>query len=171
MAGATFQTILQHINLVLPSLWQLVTAATFLAGFAFAVIALFQFRSAAEARTQQSPTRNYQKPIISLIIAVVLLYWPTVYHAAMETVFRTASPISYSPSSASTYNDVIKLSGNIIQFIGFIAFIRGWILLGRIGQQNAREGAFGKALAHIIGGIFAINIFATWEILQKTLGL
>ena len=171
MASVTFQTILIHINHVLPSLWQLLTAATFLMGMAFAVRALFQFREAAEVHMQKSPVTNFQKPIISLIIAVMLLYWPSIYHASMETVFRTVSPIGYDPSSASKYTEVVRLAGNIIQIIGFVAFVRGWILLGRIGQQNAREGAFAKALAHIIGGIFAINIFATWEILQKTLGL
>jgi len=169
--SATFQTILVHINQVLPSLWQLVTAATFLIGIVFAVRALFQFKEAGEVHMTKSPFSNFQKPIISLIIAVMLLYWPDIFHATMETVFKYPSPISYDPSQTSQYTDIIRLSGHIIQLVGFIAFVRGWIILGRVGQQNAREGAFAKALAHIIGGIFAINIFATWDILSKTLGL
>ena len=68
------------------------------------------------------------------------------------------------------FSDTLGLLGNITQFVGYVAFIRGWILLLRIGEQGSQPGAFAKAVTHIVGGLVAINIFGTVAVIQNTIG-
>ena len=88
----------------------------------------------------------------------------------METVFNYENPIAY-PGGKSQYTLLIQVCGNIIQIIGFIAFVRGWVLLARIGQQGSRPGELGKAIMHMIGGLLAANMFGTWKLITGFLGL
>jgi len=165
--------ILASINEQLPGLWRVVTGGTFLVGMVFAFKALYQFKEYGELRTMMSSQTDLRKPLTCFLIAIVLLYWPTVYHATMQTFFKvsTYTPYAYRSEWGGTeFNKMVSIAGNIIRFIGFVAFIRGWVLLTHVGQQGAQPGAFGKALAHIIAGIFAINIFGTWAILAATFG-
>ncbi len=59
-----------------------------------------------------------------------------------------------------------------IQLVGFIAFVRGWFILSSIASPGgAQQGAFGKGLIHIIGGIIAINFVPFMHALATTIGL
>jgi intracellular multiplication protein IcmC len=169
--AVSFFNILQHIYEELPAFWRLIEAGTYLMGLAFAFISLSQLKKYGEARTMMSQQHDLKKPMISMLIAVALLFWPSLFHAMMISFYGHASPLSYSDTGGTLYSEEFKLIGSIIQFIGFVAFIRGWILLARVGQQGGQQGALGKALMHIIGGLFAVNIFETWTLLKSTLGI
>lgn len=54
-----------------------------------------------------------------------------------------------------------------IKLIGYIAFVRGWLLLNAAG--NGKDGAFFRGLTHIFGGVAAININITAKILANTI--
>ncbi len=54
-----------------------------------------------------------------------------------------------------------------IKLIGYIAFIRGWLLLNAAG--NGKDGAFFRGLTHIFGGVAAININITAKIVGNTI--
>lgn len=55
-----------------------------------------------------------------------------------------------------------------IQLVGFIAFVRGWFILSTVGNTGgAQQGAFGKGLVHIIGGVIAINFVPFMQIIAK----
>lgn len=170
MADITFGSVLLNIHQNLPALWRFVTAGTYLLGIIFFVRAIYLFKEYGEASVSRQ-SADIRRPIIAGLIAVALLYWPSMYHTMMQTVFRADSPLSYPAATENQFHDLVVLAGDIIQLIGFIAFVRGWVLLDRIAKQGAQPGALGRALAHIIGGIFAINIFATWEVLRTTLGI
>lgn len=53
-----------------------------------------------------------------------------------------------------------------IKMIGYIAFVRGWLLLNAAG--NGKDGAFFRGLTHIFGGVAAININVTAKIIGNT---
>ncbi|MBU1628767.1 MAG: hypothetical protein KKH06_01595, partial [Gammaproteobacteria bacterium] len=168
MALPSFHSMLIGLEQNLPELWRFVTGATYLAGIFFAVRSLFLFKEYGEGfASQKSP--DIRKPLVCLLTATVLLYWPDIYHSLMETVYRTSTVTPYSYQKESDYTDLIKVCGHVIQFIGFIAFIRGWMLLANIYQEGSRGGGLSKAMAHIIGGLLAINIFGTWLIVESSL--
>jgi intracellular multiplication protein IcmC len=87
------------------------------------------------------------------------------------TVFNSTNILSYSSSTGSDAGDLaLSLAGGLIQLLGFIAFIRGWILLTTYGKQQQQSG-IGKAVTHIIAGLLGVNIYATWDILKNTIGI
>lgn len=53
-----------------------------------------------------------------------------------------------------------------IRMVGYLAFIRGWLLLNQHGQ--GKEGTLGRGLTHIAGGVAAINVTITAKILANT---
>ena len=53
-----------------------------------------------------------------------------------------------------------------IRMVGYIAFIRGWLLLNQHGQ--GKEGTLGRGLTHIAGGVAAINVTVTAKILANS---
>lgn len=53
-----------------------------------------------------------------------------------------------------------------IRLVGYIAFIRGWLLINQYGQ--GKEGTLGRGLTHIFGGVAAINVTVTATILANT---
>jgi hypothetical protein len=167
----TLTSILQHINNELPYVWIIMTSATFLAGLYFAVRAIMLLREYADLRSGGNPNADIRKPIIGLLVAVALLYWPTLFHMSMLTVFDQENPMSYSGGGKPAYDLFMQTIGAIIQAVGFFSFIRGWILLARIGQQGAQPGEFSRAVIHIIAGLMAINIFGTWDLLKSIIGL
>lgn len=55
-----------------------------------------------------------------------------------------------------------------IRLIGYIAFIRGWLMLNSAGGTQAKDGIIGKGLTHLAGGVACINIGITAKILANT---
>jgi hypothetical protein len=53
-----------------------------------------------------------------------------------------------------------------IRLIGYIAFIRGWLLINQAGQ--GKDGTLGRGITHIFGGAAAINVQITAGILANT---
>ena len=57
----------------------------------------------------------------------------------------------------------------IIQVVGLVAFLRGWLLIARSSSQGQGAGNIGKGLMHVFGGVMAMNIIGTLEVFQNTL--
>jgi len=164
--------ILNNIYANLPNLFRFVTGGSVLIGFWFMLRAVYQLRMYGELRTMMASQTNIAGPLLFLIAGISLMYWPSLMQTMMSTVFAYTSPLSYTQDSSSeTFNMAIKVCGGIIQFVGFIAFIRGWILLTGYGQQSSRGPVVGKGLAHILSGICAVNIYGSWAILKASLGI
>ena len=53
-----------------------------------------------------------------------------------------------------------------IRMVGYIAFVRGWLLINQHAQ--GKEGTLGRGLTHIFGGVAAINVVVTAKILANT---
>jgi intracellular multiplication protein IcmC len=162
--------IIRHLNDQVPDFWRLATAVTFVMGLFFAFRSFFEFKIYGEMRVMMAHSTNVMKPLSTLIVAIVLLFWPDMIHQAMLTFFQHGRPYAageqgFDPSSVYT------MIGHLIQIVGFIAFVRGWILLARAAHQGGQQpGMLGKGITHIIGGIFAVNIFETWRVIQATFG-
>lgn len=54
-----------------------------------------------------------------------------------------------------------------IRLLGYIAFIRGWIIINDYAQGK-QQASLAKGLTHLGGGVFAINITATAGMLANT---
>ncbi|OGT22635.1 MAG: hypothetical protein A3C55_04225 [Gammaproteobacteria bacterium RIFCSPHIGHO2_02_FULL_42_13] len=168
---ASLAQILQNLNNELPGLWRFVTAATYLAGFWCAFRAMYELKEYGELRMMMSVHTDMRKPLTELLVAIVLLYWPSLLGAMLKSTFGSPNILAYPGPTNTQYELMFKLAGGIVQFIGFVAFIRGWVLFTHIGSHGGQPGMFGKAVAHVFAGLLAINIFGTWQILETIFGV
>jgi intracellular multiplication protein IcmC len=92
----------------------------------------------------------------------------------MNTTFGQSNVLAYNELSPALNltdsNGGIALL-RILQLIGVIAFVRGWVLLARSQGQGAQPGTMGKAVTHVFGGVLLMNIVATVNIMYNTLGI
>ena len=119
-----------------------------------------------------STNSSLRPPITYLLVSMVFIYLPTALDILMNTIYGTTqiTPLSYvTAQSSSQFESGLTVILAFIQIIGLIAFIRGWVIIAHTSQQGGRE-TVGKGITHIVGGILAINIVGTRDILWHTFG-
>ncbi len=157
---------------------KMLTGAAYLMGLGFAIKAILTLKTHGEQRSSMSGTGNMKEAGIYLIVAAMLVYYPTAFEVIMNSTFGYDSVLAYAPTSASTpiitnifgTDSMVGASlTSIIQVVGLVAFIRGWVLIARGSAQGQSGGGTGKGLMHVFGGILAMNIIGTLEVFHNTL--
>jgi intracellular multiplication protein IcmC len=169
--------ILSNIASNLIPVQKLITGSAYVIGAAFAFKAIQSLKAFGESKAMMSSNANFKEPLVYMLVAAIFIYFPTGLAIALQTTFGSSAPTAYGPISSS--NQAISWLGGsplfgrpltiIIQTIGLIAFIRGWILIARTASSGQPPGGTGKGLMHVFGGILAMNIVATLEIVNNTL--
>lgn len=152
----------------------LVKALAIVIGMAFIFKALYQLKIYGDLRTMMSSQTGVKEPLSYLFIGALFIYLPSMIEMMMLTVFGQESPLDYSGSvNGRTTAEFVKAALRIMQLIGWISFIRGWMILAKSSSQGAAgQGIkFSKGITHVIGGLLAINIVGTANIIGSTLGL
>ncbi len=172
-------SILNNIAANLVPVQHLITGAAYLIGVAFAFKAIYSLKAYGEARTMMSSgNANLKEPLAFLFVAGIFIYLPTGVAIILNSTFGSSSILQYAPvtrgdqaitSIFGTSSTIGRPLALIIQTIGIVAFIRGWVMLARSASQGQPPGGTGKGLMHIFGGILAMNIVATIEIINNTL--
>ena len=162
----------------LVSIEKLITGAAYLMGISFAIKAIYSMKKLAEAKSQMSDHGSVKEPAIYLLVAGMLLYFPTGFAVMMESTFGYSQVLAYAPidTGSSTLNSLFGTGSPFgstlalfIQVIGLVAFIRGWILIARAASTGQPPGGTGQGLTHVFGGILAMNIVGTLLIVNNTL--
>lgn len=157
---------------------RLITGGAYLIGCAFLFKAIYSLKIYGESRTMMSSNTNIKEPLVYLFVGALFIYFPSALETMMQTTFGYSNVLEYAPAGGSSSSlDVIFGSGSligrpltiVIQVIGLIAFVRGWILIARSASQGQQPGGTGKGLVHVFGGILAINIVGTIEMFYNTL--
>ncbi len=150
----------------------LITGSAYVMGMAFGMIGVYKLKVYGDSRTMMSQSTSLKGPIMYLLTSAVFLYLPTAIDTLMLTLYgNTGTPLSYgSPDDDLVPDEVIFAAVRLVQIIGLIAFIRGWLLLAQSSKQGAQPMT-GKAMVHIFGGILAINILGTKDIISGTFGI
>lgn len=170
---------LETIMSSLQSVEKLITAGAYLMGISFAVKAIYSMKTLAEQRSQQQTHGSLKEPLFYFLASAMLLYLPISVQMVLNTTFGQGSQIlAYAPieSGSSTLNSLFGQSSAfgevialVVQVVGVIAFIRGWVLIARSATQGQQPGGTGKGLAHVFGGILAMNIVGTLQVVNNTL--
>jgi intracellular multiplication protein IcmC len=170
--------ILSNIVNSLAPIERLVTGAAYLIGLGLIFKAIYVLKIYGEARTMQSSSSSIKEPIVYLFVGAIFLYFPTGIRFVMQTTFGYDNPLQYAPvnSNNGTLGSMLGSGSGmgesltkIIQVIGLFAFIRGWIMIARSASQGQPPGGTGKGLIHVFGGILAVNIVETINIINNTL--
>ena len=170
--------IINNIAATVVPIERLITGAAYIIGIAFAFKAIHSLRQYGESRSLHSGHSSMKEPLIYLLVAGVFIYFPTALAIILNTAFGSPNILAYSEVN-STNPALTSLFGTgslvgqsltlIIQAIGAIAFIRGWILIARSSSQGQQPGGTGKGMVHVFGGIIAMNIVLTLQIINNTL--
>lgn len=160
-------------NSLLP-VQNLITGAAYLIGVAFAVKAIYSLKVYGEARTMQASSSSIKEPVFYLLVAGLLIYFPTGVDIIMNTSFGYSNVLAYGDSDVvsgafGADSDLGRSLVIIVQTIGLYAFVRGWVLIARAASQGQPPGGTGKGLIHVFGGILAVNIVGTIEMINNTL--
>lgn len=174
MASVSQTSIIVNIANSLLPVQQLITGAAYLIGIAFAFKAIYSLRIYGEARTMMSSNTSIKEPVFYVLVSGFLMYFPTGLDVILNTTFGDSNILAYSDSGAAASlfggnNQVGNAMVIIFQTIGLYAFTRGWVLIARAASQGQQPGGTGKGLMHVFGGVLAVNIVGTIEVLQNTL--
>ena len=158
-------------NSLLP-VQSLITGGAYMMGIGFAMKALMALKHNSEARS--GPNQSIKEPVIYLIVGGLLIYFPSTFSVLMNTTFGYSSVLAYSQQSTVSGwlggNSQVGLAlTTIIQTIGLYAFVKGWVLVVRATSTGQPPGGVGKGLTHVFGGILAVNIVGTVELVNNTL--
>ncbi|AMP88603.1 type IVB secretion system protein IcmC/DotE [Legionella pneumophila] len=171
--------ILANVANQLEPVQRLITGGAYLIGCAFIFKAIYSLKVYGEARTMMSSNTSIKEPVMYLLVGALLIYFPSLVSSVLQTTFGYSSPLAYSGGVSSGSDTITALFGSgslvgrplvmIIRVIGLIAFVRGWVLIARSASQGQPPGGTGKGLIHVFGGILAINIVGTIDMINNTL--
>ena len=157
---------------------RLLTGGAYLLGIFFAIKALQALKQHGESGKAQQQHSSMKEPLVFFIVSAGLLYFPTVLGVLMDTTFGYSTVLSYAPvnSNNQTINTLFgpgsqagEALSRIIQVIGLAAFLRGWLLIAKSASGGQQHGSTAKGFTHIFGGILAMNIMGTLQVLNNTL--
>ncbi len=193
------QTIMLNLQKILAPAMALLLTISFIAGITFMVKGLLMLKAFSMPLTQASKPGEIAGPLVYLLVGAVMIYIPTTTDILSQTVFGKGGPsiftnasrgadggsfsvdlgamgkasdqlLGYAPVSVegqwAAMIDTIVL---YMEFIGFIAFIRGWFMIANAGQPGVQPGTISKGIIHIVGGILAINFLPLVQAVQNTL--
>ena len=169
---------LTNIISSLLSIEKLVTGTAYLIGISFVIKALYSLKSYGEAKSQMSNHGSMKEPAVYMFVGGMFIYFPTGFEVLMNTTFGYSQVLAYAPiSSNNTIINTLFGQGSpfgytlalIVQVVGVIAFVRGWILIARSASQGQPPGGVGQGLMHVSGGILAMNIIGTIRVIYNTL--
>lgn len=170
--------VMTNLSSSLLSIEDLVTGTAYLIGMVYIVKALHGLKVFGESRTMMSSSQSIKDPLIHLFVGAMLIYFPTGFEIMMNSTFGYSTVLAYAPINSG--NPLLSaLFGEdsqvgytlalIIQVVGVVAFVRGWVLIARSASQGQPPGGTGKGLMHVFGGVMAMNIIGTLEVLENTL--
>lgn len=173
-ASSTYNVddMLLHLQSSLGPLYNLAMDSMYVVGIALALKGVYDLRIYGEARTMMSSSNSVKGPLVTLFVAVMCIYAPSAFQTVMVTTFGYSNVLAYSqfPSSSPLGTSAIIIL-QVVQVIGAYTFLRGWILLARTSSSQGGHGVFGRAILHILGGVFAMNIVGTCNVISATFGI
>lgn len=161
----------QSIAETVPQLMSFTTALAYVFGFWFVFHGLILLKKYGMQRTQMSGDASMAGPLLNIFVGAALLYLPSTIQSGMATFWANPNPYGYDTKGDESWDTFIAACFMIIQLVGVIAFIRGLMMLTKLGQGGGQQAGFGRAAAHIIGGIFCIDMYDFLQAVFSTLGL
>jgi intracellular multiplication protein IcmC len=157
---------------------KLITGSAYVMGIVFAFKAIYSLKALGESRSAMSSNGSLKEPLVYIFVASIFIYFPTAVGVFLKSSFGDSNILQYAPiDSSNSTIDTLFGSGSsvglpltiLIRSIGLVAFVRGWILIARSASQGSQPGGTGKGIMHVIGGILAINIVGTLEVINRSL--
>lgn len=171
VGSITADQMLNNIAQSVPSLMRLTTAIGYVLGMFFVIKGIMGLKEYGETRTHGGQHGGLKGPLALLAVGALLLYLPSSVHVGLSTFWDNPTPYAYVTKDTDAWTSLTNSVFLIAQLIGTIAFIRGLIIMSHMGDSGHQQGSFGRAMAHIVGGIFLINLYQFIQTIMNTLFL
>jgi intracellular multiplication protein IcmC len=162
---------IENLQSSIRGLWVFMVATSYIMGISFIMVAVFKLKKFGQARTMMDNNASITGPAVYLVVGVALIYLKDMANVVLATVWSNADVDSLVSWQGGGQVGLFNLSGamqNLIRLVGLIAFIRGWVMLAKLGSESRQPGTLSKGLLHIFGGILGINIGGTLDLLHGT---
>ena len=117
--------------------------------------------------------------IANITIGTILYTVGTSLNEIMATVFGdsqiwgsglvTSAIASDFGGNTQPFQAAVYAALTFFQLVGFIAFIRGWIIL-RDAVEGQGQKTVAQGLTHIFGGVLAVNIYRFLDVMDTSFG-
>jgi intracellular multiplication protein IcmC len=169
---ADLTQMLFNLQSSLQPIWQFLIAFSYVAGICFVVLGIMKLKTYGQMTVMMATHANLGPAMAYFFVGIGLLFLPNLLDVMTVSLwgYDVNSIVGYNEIGGN-FSDVMVPISQLIQVIGLISFLRGWIMLVRLGHQGGQPGTLGKGLIHMLGGILAINITGTISILRASFGL
>lgn len=159
----------KHLN----PIWAFLIALCWVLGTCFMATGILKLKAFGQQTVMMSSHASMGPALAYLVVGAGLIYIPHLLDTLFVSVWDYGSHDikGYAAGEFGAFEELMGPIIQVIQVVGLIAFIRGWMQLLRLGQQGAPPGTLSKGLLHMMGGILAINILGTFDILKGTFGI
>ncbi len=155
----------------------LVAAVAYIVGVVLIFKGITGFKIFATQTFGSAQRGEMSGPIVYLLVGGILCYLPSSQDVALFTIFGTSDVgneqelIAYLvPGAEEKWAAIALVLVKYMMLVGFIAFVRGWIILSKMGGAGSQPGSMGKGLTHVIGGALLMNIPDFMTIMATTFG-
>lgn len=157
---------------------RLIVALSYIIGLSLVVRGVMMYRIFANQTYGSAQRGEIAGPMVFLVVGTILIYFPTTMHSSMNTMFGTTEMGTMGDLAPylknSSQNTIYFLENVVVKYfklIGLIAFLRGWIILSKMGHPGAQPGSVGKGIIHVVGGVILINIIGMIHVLAYSFGI
>ena len=184
-ALVTMDQLLINLQAVVIPTANILLTISFVLGLMMMIKGIIMMKTLAVPLTQMSRPGEMMGPIVYILVGAVLIWIPASSNSLSLTLFgstdNSLKSLGQTPQAASIllsyadagiqtqWSNLVSTIVIYIQLIGFIAFIRGWIIVASAGQASSQPGHMSKGIIHVIGGLLAINFVPLVEVVQNTL--
>ena len=163
-------TMITNFAASVPELMRLTTAIAYVLGLYLVMQGVLGLKKYGEQRTQMSSEHSLKGPLTMMAVGAGMLYLPTSVQQGFATFWTNPSPYAYQTSDTGPFQEFINACFLIVQLIGTIYFIKGLSMMTHL-DRGGQQGGFSRALTHIIGDIFCIDLYDFLNTIFVTLGL
>ena len=153
-----------------PGLYALLAAVAYLLGFAALGSGLLRLvRSSRDGVRGPSAVGT----VLSFAAAVVMFSFPSWLQSGGASLLGAGAPatLSYGGSGdAARYNALLEALWSIVEFVGVVAFLKGWFVL-RAAADGAGRATMPSGVWHIVGGLLCWHIVPVLAAVQRTVGI
>lgn len=163
-----------NLNASMQKIYPAMVTICWILGYFLLAKAVFMLKKLGHKTAFMGSGGSLIGPISIIIIAVILINAPGFIKVLVQTMYgseiQSTKAWASQNTSTSWYNALKPMVG-LIQVIGIFAFLRGALILTKACNENAQPGNIPKGLMHALGGVMAINITGTIDLINSTLGL
>lgn len=171
-----FFTALENLSKTFSSISFLVVTIAQIIGVVLVFRGIAMYKIFATQSLSSAQRGELAGPFVHIIVGAILIYVGGSIDISVETIFGSATSSAgdlkayLPPGTDEKWQALLAVLVKYFKLVGLLAFVKGWIILSKMGHAGSQPGSMGKGLTHIIGGILLMNLVDTMRLLACTLG-